>query len=106
MKKAVSVALGAAEYVFTLVLTSCFMMAVLRWALSPNRGLNMMVTVCVSGLALTATFLSIYYSFRLFMCQSLPLRIVASIGLAVMSTAITIPAGDLISRFLEIPSPH
>jgi hypothetical protein len=40
------------------------------------------------------------------MCQSLPSRIAASIGLAVMSTAITIPASDLISQLLEIPSPH
>lgn len=107
MKKAASIILGATEYVFTLVLTSCFMMAVLRWTLNPSRpDFGMMLIAFISGLAMTVTFLSVYYYYRLFICQSLPLHIAGSIALAVVSTAITIPASELISRFLELPSRH
>ena len=105
MKMAARIALGAVEYIFTLILTSCFMMAVLRWVLNPNRGTDLMLPAFCSGLALTVIFLSNYYFFRLIRCQSLPFRIVGSIVLGVVSTAITIPASVLISELLELPSP-
>jgi len=106
MRKAARIALGIVEYVFTLILASCFMMVVFRWVLNPNRGTDLMLPAFCSGLALTVIFLSNYYSFRLITCQSLPFRIVGSIVLAVVSTAITIPASVLISQFLELPSQH
>jgi len=106
MKIAARIALGAVEYIFTLILTSCFMMAVLRWVLSPNRDTYLMLPVFCSGLALTLVFLSNYYFFRLIRCHSLLSRIVGSIALGVVSTAITIPAGDLVRLFLELPSQH
>jgi len=65
LKIAVRIALGAVEYVFTLILTSCFMMVILRWALSPYHGFEMMLRVSIGGLILTVTFLSHYYSYRL-----------------------------------------
>gem|GEM_PF-5238103 len=37
MRKTALVAVGFVEYVFTLVITSCFMMAVWRWVLNPNH---------------------------------------------------------------------
>lgn len=106
MKIAARIALGAVEYIFTLILTSCFMMAILRWVLNPNRSTDLMLPAFCSGLILTAVFLSNYYFFRLITCRSLPFRLVASIVLGVVSTAITIPGGDLIRLFLELPSQH
>ena len=100
------VALGGVEYVFTLILTSCFMMAVLHWALDPNRDTKMMLPVFCGGLALTVLFLSDYYFFRLIRCKSMPLRIVGSLGLAGVTTALTIPGGFLISDLLGLPSQH
>ena len=106
MKIAARIALGAAEYIFTLILTSCFMMAILRWVLNPNRSTTLMLPVFFSGLALTVIFLSNYYFFRLIRCQSLPIRLVASLALGVVSTAITVPAAELLSLLLELPSQH
>lgn len=83
------------------------MMVVLRWVLNPSRSdLSMMLMVYIGALALTVTFLSNYYCFRLITCQSWPFRILGSIALAVVSTAITVPASEVISHFLELPSQH
>jgi hypothetical protein len=102
---AARIALGAVEYMFTLVVTSCFMMVVLRWTINPNHGFKLMLPLFCGGLALTLVFLSNYYFFRLIACRSLPLRIVGSIVVGAVSTSITIPASVLISEFLELPSP-
>lgn len=80
------------------------MMAVLCWALDPNRGTKMMVPVFCGGLALTVLFLSDYYLFRLIRCKSMPLRIVGSIALAGVTTAPTIPGSFLIRDSLQLPS--
>jgi hypothetical protein len=106
MRVAARIALGAVEYIFTLILTSCFMMAVFRWVLNPNRGTGLMLPVFCGGLALTVVFLSNYYFFRLIRCRSMPFRILGSIALGVISTVITVPASELISQFLELPSQH
>jgi hypothetical protein len=106
MRKAARIALGVVEYVFTLILASCFMMAVFRWVLNPNRRTDLMLPAFCGGLALTVIFLANYYFFRLVTCQSLALRIVGSITLAGISTVITIPASDLIRQLLELPSQH
>lgn len=82
------------------------MMAVLRWTLNRNRDTKMMLPVFCMGLTLAVIFLSNYYFVRLIRCQSLLFRIVGSIVLAVVTTALTIPANDLISQFLELPSQH
>lgn len=100
------VALGSVEYVFTLIITSCFMMVILRWVLNPNRDTKMMLPVLCGGLALTVLFLSDYYFFRLIRCQSLLFRVVGSVVLAGVTTVLTIPASDLISHCLDLPSQH
>lgn len=105
MKIAARIALGAVEYIFTLILTSCFMMVVWRWVLNPDRGTELMLPVFCSGLALTLIFLANYYFVRLIICQSLSFRLLGSIVLSVVSTAITIPASFLVSDLLELPSP-
>jgi len=99
------IAVGVVEYVFSLVLTSCFMMVVWRWVLNPNRSTYLMLPAFCIGLALTVMFLSNYYFFRLIISQSLSIRVVGSIVLGVVSTAITIPGSFLISELLELPSP-
>jgi hypothetical protein len=106
MRKAGVIALGSVEYVLTLVFTSCFMMAIWRWVLDPDRDTKMMLPVFCGGLALTVIFLSDYYFFRLIRCRSLPFRIVGSVLLAGLTTALTIPGGFLISDLLELPSQH
>jgi hypothetical protein len=103
MKMAARIALGAVEYIFTVILTSCFMMVILRWALSPYHGFEMMLRVSIGGLILTVAFLSHYYSCRLITSRSRPIRIIGSVALAAVTTAITIPVSSLISDFLEIP---
>jgi hypothetical protein len=106
MRKTALVAVGFVEYLFTLILTSCFMMAILRWVLHPNRSPGQMLPAFFSGLILTAAFLSNYYFFRLITCRSLSFRVLGSIVLGVVSAAITVPGGDLISVVLELPSQH
>lgn len=102
---AARIALGVVEYAFTLILTSCFMMVVWRWALKPDRGTELVLPMFCGGLALTLIFLANYYFFRLITCTSLPFRLLGSIVLGVVSTAITIPASFLVSDLLELPSP-
>lgn len=103
MRRVALVALGSVEYVFTLLITSCFMMAVLRWVLNPNRDTKMMLPVFCGGLAVTVLFLSDYYFFRLIRCQSLPWRIVGAVVLGAITTALTIPGSAFVSEFLELP---
>jgi hypothetical protein len=104
MRTTALVVLGILEYVFSLIITSCLMMAVIHWVLNPDRDTKMMLPVFCGGLALTVLFLSDYYFFRLIRCKSMPLRIVASIVLAVVTTTLTIPGGVLLGELLELPS--
>jgi hypothetical protein len=104
MRVVARIALGAGEYIFTLILTSCFMMAILHWVMNPNRDPEMMLPAFCSGLLLTAVFLSNYDFVRLITCRSLPFRVGGSIVLGVVSAAVTVPAGDLIGLFLELPA--
>ena len=80
------------------------MMAVLRWVLNPNRSTHMMLPVFCGGLALTVIFLGDYYFFRLIRCRSLPWRIVGSVVLGALTTALTIPGSEFVSKLLELPS--
>lgn len=104
MRKAGLIALGSIEYLFSLIVTSCLMMAVTHWVLNPDRDTKMMLPVFCGGLAVTILFLSDYYYFRLIRCKSMPFRIVGSITLAGVSTALTIPGGILLAELLELPS--
>jgi hypothetical protein len=105
--KTASLALKAVDYIATLFFASCLMTGVLRWALGSDRfESGTSATVCIIGLALNATLLSIYYWFRLFVRQPLLLRILESIVLAIVSTAITIPASSLIEQAFGLPSLH
>ncbi len=104
MRKAALVALGSVEYVFSLVVTSCLMMAVLHWVFNPERDTRMMLPVFCGGLVVTVLFLSDYYFCRVIRCKSMPFRVAGSIALAGLSTALTIPGGILLAEVLELPS--
>lgn len=80
---------------------------VFRWAYRPDGfGFGTMVMVIVGGLILNLILLATYYWFRIFGRQAAHLRIMGSIGLAIASTAITIPATSLIEHIFGLASQH